>query len=95
MATLTDQEMLDAWGADAHVISDGLARFTASARALSSDRPRLIDEHPQQWVGLFDGHVEVTGDTIETVMEKLDEKGYPRQETIVRFIDRNPKTLIL
>lgn len=95
MAKLTDAEVLTAWGESPEVISDGLARFAESARTLSSHHPRLIDKYPQQWVGIYGGNVEVAGRTIAAVIKKLDAKGYPKEETIVRFIDRHPKTLIL
>lgn len=94
MTTLSDEEVLAAWGDTPDAVADGLRRFSETTQALSSDRPRLIDAHPQEWVALFDS-VEVTGQTLESVIAQLDERGIPRSETIVRYINVCPKTLIL
>jgi hypothetical protein len=55
----------------------------------------MIDEHPQQWVALYDGHVELYGSTLNSVMAQIDNRGLPKDEMIVRYIDRDIKTLIL
>ena len=76
-------------------IASELQRFSETARILSSSRPRLIDQHPQQWVALYDGHVEVFGRTLKSVMAQIRSRGLPKDQVIVRYIDKNLKTLIL
>ena len=72
-----------------------LADFKRSARAFSSDRPRLIDEYRQQWVAVLDGEVVAHCDSFAAVMDAIDEQHVPRSRVLVRFIDENVRTMIL
>ena len=45
---------------DAKQISDQLRGFRKSALVLSRSRPRMIEEHPQEWVAVYDGKVRAT-----------------------------------
>ena len=76
-------------------IRKDLADFRQSARAFSSDRPRLIDEYRHQWVAVLDGHVVAHADSFPTVMEVIDKREMPRSRVLVRFIDENVRTMIL
>ena len=73
MTRLTNREVLAAWGESAEGVADGLARFAATTRALSSDKPRLIEKHPQEWVALCDD-VEITAPTLSTGLRRLRSK---------------------
>jgi hypothetical protein len=72
-----------------------LRAFRSAAKTLSSNHPRLIDKYPQQWVAVYSGEVKAHAPTIEGVLKELAEKGIPKERAIVRFIDRNQRTLIL
>ena len=72
-----------------------LRSFRKAALALSSDHPRLIDLYPNQWVAVYDGKVTAHGKTLDSVLEEMRRKGIPQGRTIVRYIDRNERTLIL
>lgn len=76
-------------------IARELDEFAESARALSSDHPRFIDDYPQQWVGVFQGKVQAQGKTLKSVMAQLGEKGIPTKHALIRFIERDQRTLIL
>lgn len=89
-----EQEVLAAWGEPAEKIAEGIRRLEITSRALSSNRPRLIDKHPEEWVALCDS-TQITGATLDKVLKKIDRRGIPRQHAIVRFINTSPKTLIL
>ena len=95
MSALTAEYVLGELGMSAHDVADQLGKFSETAKLLSSQRPRLIDEHPKQWVGLYDGHVEVFGDSLDEIMSAIDERQIPRDSVILRFIDTEEKTLIL
>lgn len=92
---LTADEVLDLLGKPAVDVANEMQTFSKTARALSSEHLRLIDQHPQQWVGLYDGEVKVFGKTLKSVMAQLEERGYPKAEVVVRFIDRERRMLIL
>ena len=72
-----------------------LRAFQRSARVLSNDHPRLINEYPDQWVAVTDSTVIAHGDTLEQVLAQIDAKDIPRADVIVRFIERTQRTLIL
>ena len=76
-------------------IARGLREFSTSAEMLANDQPRLIDEFPRQWIGVYRGEVSAKADDLPSLMEKLERRGIPLGDTIVRFIEKNQRTLIL
>jgi hypothetical protein len=64
-----------------------------SGRLLSSDHPRLIDEHEEKWIALHDGKVIAEADSIDELLLGIDPES--RSHVLVRFIDRHEQTLIL
>ena len=76
-------------------IARGLREFSKSAEMLSNDRPRLIDEHPLQWVGVYRGEVSAKADDLPSLIEELERRGIPLGDALVRFIEKNQRTLIL
>jgi len=80
---------------DPKAVERELAGFRRSARRLSSNRPRFIEKYPSLWVAVHEGRVVAQGKTFNSVMAEIDKKGLPRESTIVRRIDRHPRTMIL
>ena len=76
-------------------VAEELREFSKTAMLLSSDGPRMVDEYPHQWVALQAGEVQANTDDFESLLEAIDSLGIPRAETIVRYIDPDPPTLIL
>lgn len=72
-----------------------LREFQQSARVLSNNQPRLIDEYPDQWVAVSDSTVIAHGENINNVLRQVDRKGFHRSDVLVRFIERKQRTLIL
>jgi len=81
-------------GSPAEVTSQ-LENFSENAKVLSSTRERLIDEYARHWVGVARGSVVVTGDTTDEVIAGLKGQGIDPNDAIIRFIDRELKTMIL
>ena len=90
----TEREILDLLG-DPTKIDAAISAFTESAKRLSSDHPRMIEHYSKQWVALYEGEVRAQGSTFQGLMMEAERKGLPRQELVVRFIDRNQRTMIL
>jgi hypothetical protein len=88
------QSVLEHVGNPADVDS-GIRNFRRAARVLSSKQPRMIDEYPKQWIAVYQGKVRVRARTFQSLMVQVDKKKLPRGHTIVRFIDRNQRTMIL
>ena len=95
MGKMTKKDALRHLGGSVEGIDRELRQFADAAGVLSSDHPRLIDEHPLQWVGVYQGKVAASAQTLSSLMRQLQNDGIPPQNTIVRFIDKNERTLIL
>jgi Family of unknown function (DUF5678) len=76
-------------------LREGFASFSESAQIFSSDVHRLIDSYESKWVAVRKGGVLAVADSLEELTEQIEHKRIPRSETLIRFIDREPKTLIL
>lgn len=90
-----DRNIIAAAIGDPRALERDLEGFRKSARRLSSSRPRFIEKFSSLWVAIHEGRVVAQGKTFNSVMAQLDRKGLPRESTIVRRIDRNPRTMIL
>lgn len=80
---------------DPRTVDEELQSFRKTARRLSSRHPRMIERYPGQWVALHSGRVRAHGGSLESVLTEVDLKGLSRQQTIVRFIDDEPRTMLL
>jgi len=95
MAKMTRKEVLRLLGGSPDEVGADLVAFTEAAKVLSDNHRRLIHQHPMEWIGVFDGAVAASDNDYEGLMAQLTTKGIPPSRTIVRFIDRTEKTLIL
>ena len=80
---------------DPRKVDDGLESFRQTAMLLSSRYPRLIERFPDQWIALHSGRISAHGDSLDAVLQEIDAKGLSRDQTIVRFIQKDSQTLIL
>lgn len=69
--------------------------FQESAALLSSESTRLVEQYPDEWIGIHSGKVRAHGPTFESVLQALDEGGYSRQQAIIRYIESEPRIVIL
>jgi hypothetical protein len=76
-------------------IDHELRTFSRAARILSSDHPRLINEHPNEWVGIYDGEVRAAGKSFRALVAQLKKKCLSPNEAIIRYIDTSGRKLIL
>jgi len=72
-----------------------LRQFRQTTRLLSSQHPRMIEKYPKKWVALYGGKVKATGRSLDAVLKGIDKAGLPRSAVIVRFIEKNRRTMIL
>ena len=93
-AGITKQFILSQLG-NPEDIDRELQIFRKSARALSSHYPRLIDRYQKKWIAIYDGRPIAEGRTLQATLQEVDRKGLPREHVIVRYIDRNQRTMIL
>ena len=92
--TLSRGEVVSLIG-DPKKVGRELRSFRRSAKVLSSHHPRLIDEFEKQWVALYKGTVRAQGKSFASLMTQVDKAELPRGRIVVRYIDRNQRTMIL
>lgn len=72
-----------------------MQQFRASARAFTSEHPELIKAYPKQWVAVHLDAVAAASETLEGLIEKVEQQGLPKGEVAIRFIEKNHQTMIL
>lgn len=88
------QAMKDWLGASPQDVARGLLDFSRSSELLSKDRT-LVDKYAQKWVGVCSGEVKAADEDLDSLLRELDRAGVRRSDTVVRFIEREQRTLIL
>ncbi len=69
--------------------------FHQNTLALSSHKLRMIEEYPKQWVAVFGGVVKARASTLRSLITEIDRLGLPRERVVVRYIDKDRRTMIL
>ena len=87
--------LLEQLGGIPEEVATDLRAFSETARALSDEQENLIGNHSLQWVGIYEGKVSASSNTLTSLMGSLESQGIPANKAIVRFIERNQSTLIL
>jgi len=95
MPKFSTAEALKHLGGSAARIDQELSSFGEAAKVLSTDHPRMIDEHPSKWIAVYEGKVGARAKSLRELLSKIDKKHIPRDKAIIRFIDRQERTLIL
>ena len=80
---------------DPQRVWEDLQVYAESVQVLSHADTRLLNDYPQQWVAVHDGKVASHGDSLEKVIGELETSGVPRDSVIIRYMEREPRTLIL
>ena len=80
---------------DPEDVAKDLSAYTRDAAWFSSEHERLIGKYEQQWVAVYRANVRATSHDLMRLLRDLDERDIPREHAIIRFIDRNERTMIL
>ena len=91
MSTVDINELIG----DRKAVDRELREFRKTAMRLSSRQERMIERYPGKWVALHSGRVRAHGESFDAVLERIDDLGLSRDQTIVRYIDEEPRTMIL
>ncbi|MGB6399693.1 MAG: hypothetical protein WBF73_29035 [Bradyrhizobium sp.] len=76
-------------------IDGELRAYSRAARVLSSNHSRLVDSHPKEWVGIYDGDVCATGKSFTALISKLKKQGLAPSDAVIRYIDVSGRKLTL
>jgi hypothetical protein len=74
MAQNTKKELQSYIGATPKQVARELRKFARSERVLSSQYRRLIEEHPEEWVGLYDGKICAFAKSFDALMSQLKKR---------------------
>ena len=74
--------------------ANDLRDFARSSELLSSGRD-LAEKYPQKWIAVYDGEVRAVADELDALLDELDSLDVPRSSTVVRDMEKEPRTLIL
>ena len=91
---LPTAELLQECGGLEQVLED-LGSIRRSEQAFSGRHRRLSREHPNQWVAFHNGKMAALADSLNGVLEAADEKKIPRGNMVIRYLDPDPKLMIL
>ncbi|MCH8109490.1 MAG: hypothetical protein IIB15_05110 [Chloroflexi bacterium] len=76
-------------------VLEELREYTRLVECMKSLRPGLLEKHPDKWVALANGEVVAVADSLEAVLEELDQRGIQRANAVVEFLDTHPRNMIL
>lgn len=72
-----------------------LQNFRKDTQILSSRRANLIKKYQKKWVAIYEGKVQASAPSINSVLQAVDKLGLPRENIVVRFVDKNVRRMIL
>ena len=78
-----------------HQVLEDLGSIRRSQKAFSGQHRQLSREHPNQWVAFHNGKMAALADSLDGVLEAADEKKIPRGKMVIRYLDPDPKLMIL
>jgi len=76
-------------------IAKNLKEFSESAKLLSDSKANLLDNHELYWIGIYKGEVSVKSKKLSLLLEKLEKRNIPLEDTVIRFVEKNKRALIL
>ena len=86
--------MIEEMGRARKLIED-LAEFQQLRIRMSEEHAGLIEQYPDRWVAVgLDGLLAVA-DSEDEIFKAIDDKGIPRSDVVVEFLDTDPPMLIL
>ena len=91
---LPTAELLQECGGLDQVLED-LGSIRRSQKAFSGQHQQLSREHPNQWVAFHNGKMAALAHSLDGVLEAADEKKIPRGKMVIRYLDPDPKLMIL
>ncbi len=83
---------------DVNAIHSGLVTYSDRVQRMDAQLKQLTKHHPNQWVALtgYEGNEALFfAPSLEEVLQKIDECGFPRSEAVVKFLNTKPHKWIL
>ena len=93
--TCPDPGVAEETGDAPETIARELREFSASAQLVSERWERLVEAHPMEWICFHRGEVAASSKSLDDLIAATRERGISANRAVVRFIDKERKTLIL
>ena len=78
---------------DPNEVARDLQQFRRSVE-VSSSSP-VMDQYSMQWIAVYDGEVRASSKDFDELLSIIDQSEFPRENTLFRFMDPNPRIFIL
>ncbi len=72
-----------------------LKRFKRDTKYYQDHQEELLEQYPEQWVGIFNEQVVGTAPDFDQLLDDLQAKGIPVGKTLVEHLTRKDELLIL
>ena len=79
---------------DDPAIRERLRAFGVRVDRMESQMEQLTRNFPDHWVALYSEDFVLAG-SLDDLLKTLEGQGVPTSETVIRFLDSNPKNIIL
>lgn len=79
---------------DDSAILERLRAFGVRVDRMESQMEQMTRNHPDHWVALYIGDF-VLAESLDDLLKTLEGQGVPTSETVIRFLDSNPRNTIL
>ena len=72
-----------------------LARLQRDVDYYQAHQAELLARYPEQWVAIFDEQVAEADPDIDRLLDKLDQRGVPKEQALVERVTAQDDLLIL
>ena len=76
-------------------VVDGIREYSEIVARMRSERASLMEEYPDRWIAIGKDGVLAVGDSMDSVLEKVESQGIQGADVVIEFLDTNPPLLIL
>jgi len=87
-------ELIEKMGGKEKILYD-FARFKRDCEFIEYHHEELLKKYPNEWVAVYDVEVIDTDKDFLALLRRLKQKGAPTNKMVIRFMDTDPKPLIL
>ena len=71
------------------------AAFRKSNQMMCDRRDELVQQYPDQWVGLHHSLGVLHSDTYQGIYQELKDHQFPEAQTAIALLEKNPRIMIL
>jgi hypothetical protein len=91
----SDIAIATASGEDPALIAKELRVYEKDVLTFSKSTPSFLKRYANKWIGASQGEVLAEGTTLKSVIDALDKTGVPLRRVFLRYVEKEPRTLIL